>query len=251
MGLRAFVLASGLALPALASATTVTPPPEYRFRQANDRARAGDYPAAIAEYEALAAAGTESASLYWNWAQAAGSRGERGESLWALLRARELDPGDRAVVREVERLRASLNLDPAEIAPEPLISAARFGRSLRLDLIAIALLALSVVLHAWTRLCSPKPALRTLALASLGLGLLAGILPAASGMARPTAVVVRRGAPLLDAASPTASSVGALREGEVVPILEASGDWVRLEDSSGARGWAARADVRPLRAPSP
>jgi hypothetical protein len=228
----ALVLAAGIALP----------PPE-RFRAANERARAGDYPAAIAEYEALAAAGVESASLYWNWAQAASSRGARGEALWAVLRARELDPGDRAVSREVERLRASLNLDPAEIAPEPLLAAARFARRFRLDLLALALLLGSAALRALAPRGSPG---RTAAAACLALGLLAAAVPASSELARPTAVVVRRGAPLMDAASPTAATVGSLREGEVVPLLDAGPDWVRIEDSSGARGWAARADLRPL-----
>lgn len=228
------------------AAAAAVPAPQQRFRAANDRARAGDYPAAIAEYEALASAGVESASLYWNWAQAAASRGERGEALWALLRARELDPGDRAVAREVERLRASLNLDPAEIAPEPLLAAARFGRRFRLDLAALVLLVGSAVLQAWAGRSSRGAGLRAAALAGLGLGLLAGAVTTASELARPTSVVVRRGAPLLDAASPTASPVGSLREGEAVPVLDASADWVRIEDSSGARGWAARADLRPL-----
>ena len=119
------------------------PPADDRFREANDLARAGDYPKAIALYGELAASGQESASLYWNWAQAATARGAQGEALWALLRARELDPGDRAVVRDVERLREALNLDPAEIAPEPLAAAGRFARRFRLDLVALALLALS------------------------------------------------------------------------------------------------------------
>jgi hypothetical protein len=72
------------------------------------------------------------------------------------------------------------------------------------------------------------------------------LVPVASAFARPTGAVVRRGAPLLDAASPTAEAVGTLREGEVVPILERSGDYVRVEDSSGARGWAVATDVRTV-----
>jgi hypothetical protein len=73
----------------------------------------------------------------------------------------------------------------------------------------------------------------------------------AGALARPTAVVVRRGAPLLDAASPSADAAGALREGEVVPVLAESAGYVRIEDSSGARGWAAADDVRRLdRAPA-
>ena len=74
----------------------------------------------------------------------------------------------------------------------------------------------------------------------------AAVVPVAGSIGRPTGTVVRRGAPLLDAASPTAETSGTLREGEVVPILEVSGNYVRVEDSSGARGWALASDVRSL-----
>ena len=60
------------------------------------------------------------------------------------------------------------------------------------------------------------------------------------------AAAVHRGTPLLEAASPTAEPVGTLREGEVVPILQRSGGYVRIEDSSGARGWARAEQVRPI-----
>ena len=240
---RLSLLAAALASPLFAA------PAAERFREANDLVRAGDYPKAMALYGDLAASGQESASLYWNWAQAATARGASGEALWALLRARELDPGDRAVVRDVERLRETLNLDPAEIAPEPLAAAGRAARRFRLDLAALALLALSLGAHALVRV---RPEIRwalTAARATFALGLLAAAVPVASSFARPTAAVVRRGAPLLDAASPTAEATGSLREGEVVPILEASGAWLRVEDNAGARGWAHSADIRRLDAP--
>jgi hypothetical protein len=243
---RVGLLAAALASPLFAA------PADERFREANDLVRAGDYPKATAVYGELAASGQESASLYWNWAQAATARGASGEALWALLRARELDPGDRAVVRDVERLREALNLDPAEIAPEPLAAAGRAARRFRLDLVALALLALSLGAHALARL---RPGARwalTTARATLALGCLAAAVPVAASFARPTAAVVRRGAPLLDAASPTAESTGSLREGEVVPILEASGTWLRVEDNAGARGWTHVDDVRRLdAAPAP
>jgi hypothetical protein len=223
-------------------------PPET-FRRANELARGGDYPKAIALYGELAAGGAESASLYWNWGQAAAARGAIGEAFWALLRARELSPGDRAVAREIERLREAANLDPAELAPEPLAAVARFVRRFRLDLVGLGLLAASLVVHAVLRIRGARfspAAVWTL----LALGLACAAAPLAATLARPTGVVVRRQAPLADAASPTAEAIGALREGEVVPILEASGDYLRVEDSSGARGWALADDVRPLdRAP--
>jgi hypothetical protein len=237
------LLAAGLAVASPAA------PEDERFREANDLVRAGDYPKAIAAYGALAASGQESASLYWNWAQAATARGASGEALWALLRARELDPGDRAVVRDVERLREALNLDPAEIAPEPLAAAARFSRRFRLDLLGAALVVLSVLAHGFGRLRSGPRWPFSMAGAALALGLLSAAVPIVGSYARPTAVVVRRGAPLVDAASPSAEATGSLREGEVVPVLEASGEWLRVEDNAGARGWAHAADVRRLDAP--
>ena len=221
--------------------------PQALFRKAGEMVRGGDHPKAIATYEQLAASGFESASLYWNWAQSAAARGSIGEALWALLRARELDPSDRAVSREIERLRESANLDRAELTPDPLSSMARASRRLRLDLIAVLLLAVSVAAHAghkWRR-----ARLAPLAWASIALGLAFSVVPVAGSFARPTGAVVRRGAPLLDAASPTAETVGTLREGEVVPVLESSGGYVRVEDSSGARGWALATDVRPLEGP--
>ncbi len=218
--------------------------PEDRFRQAGDAMRGGDYPKAVALYDSLSRSGAESASLYWNWAQAASARGALGEALWALLRARELDPSDRAVAREIERLREAANLDAAELSPEPLATAARTARQLRLDWIAVLLLALSVALHAAFRWRAAR--LAGLAWATLALGLVAALLPVAGAWARPLGAVVHRGAALLDAASPTAEVVGTLREGEVVPILGRSGGYVRVEDSSGARGWARSEDVRSI-----
>jgi hypothetical protein len=242
---RLALLAFAVARPALAG------PADDRFREANDLVRAGDYPKAIVLYQEIAASGEESASLYWNWAQAAAARGAQGEALWALLRARELDPGDRAVVRDVERLREGLNLDPAEMAPEPLSAVGRFARRFRLDLLALALLALSLFAHGLVRLGSGRRVAGRLAWSALALGLLAASVPVAASFARPTAAVVRRGAPLLDSASPTAEPTGSLREGEVVPVLEESGTWLRVEDNAGARGWAHAEDARRLDAPPP
>lgn len=225
--------------------------PGERFREANEAARGGDYPKAIAGYAELAASGAESASLYWNWAQAAAARGATGEALWGLLRARELEPGDAAVAREIGRVMEAANLDAAEIAPEPLAALGRWCRRLHLALAAMCLAGLSVALHGAARAWPRSRRLPGLSLSVLGLAALVGALPIAASFARPTAVVVRRGAPLLDAASPAAGSVGSLREGEVIPVLQESAGFLRVEDSSGARGWASAQDVRRLdRAPA-
>ena len=247
---RAVVAAIALAA-ALGDSAVHAATAQDRFRAANELARGADYPKAIVAYEELARSGFESAPLYWNWAQVAAARGATGEALWALLRARELDPGDRAVRRDIERLREGANLDRAEIAPEPLAALARESRRFRLDLIAVALMVVSLAAHAWLRLRGRRwaPRVAGLAWVTLALGLLVAVGPVVGSLARPTGAVVGRGARLLDAASLTAEAVGTLREGEVVPILASSGDYVRIEDSSGARGWALATDVRSLVAP--
>ena len=220
--------------------------PPARFREGNDLFRAGDVPKAIEAYRDVAMSGAESASLYWNWAAAALSRGHSGEALWALLRGREIEPGDRALSREIERLREAANLDPAEIAPVPLAAVRRLGRRFHLDLVSVALLAGSVILHALARRALGPGRLSIAADLTLGLGVLVAAVPLAGAFAQPTAAVVQAGAPLLDAASPTASTIGTLREGEVVVVLAESEGYLRIEDSSGARGWASTESVRSV-----
>lgn len=242
-------LAAALVALSTAPLRAAAPSPQQRFREAADLARSGDYPKALAAYRELAESGPESASLYWNWAQAAAARGAQGEALWALLRARELSPGDGAVGREIARVREGLNLDPAEIAPEPLAGLGRFCRRFQLGALGLALAVLSLAFHLLARLTPTRRWPLTAAGTSLAIGLLLAALPLLAARARPTAVVMRRGAPLLDAASVTAQQLAALREGEVVPVLEASQGFLRIEDSSGSRGWTAVEDLRRLDRP--
>jgi Bacterial SH3 domain len=221
---------------------------ESRFQAANEAARAGDLPRAIEGYRELATGGDESASLYWNWAQVAAQRGTLGEGLWALLRGRAVEPHDSRLGQEIDRLREAASLDPAEISPEPLAGIARVGRRMRLGWIALLAALASVVCHAVarrTRAGWAKPAAWTVS----ALTVVVAAVPLVGALARPTAVVARPDAPLLESASSTASSVGELREGEVVPILAESAGYLRVEDSSGARGWAREADVWSLDRP--
>jgi hypothetical protein len=221
---------------------------ESRFRAANEAARTGDLLRAIEGYRELATAGHESASLYWNWAQVAAARGALGEGLWALLRGRTVEPHDARLGQEIDRLRQAASLDPAEISPEPLAGIARLGRRLHLGWVALLAALASVVCHALarrTRLAWAGPAAWTVS----ALTVAAAAVPLVGSLARPTAVVTRAAAPLLESASSTASSVGELREGEVLPILAESAGYLRVEDSSGARGWAREADVWRLDRP--
>ena len=218
--------------------------PDQRFREAPALARAGDTEGAVAIYRQLAVSGHESGSLYWNWAQAAQGRGALGEALWALMREREVEPGDTAAGREIERLRTVLNLDPAELSPSPLASVGRLVRRLHLALLAAILLAGSLGAHAFARFARPLRGPVAAAWTSLALGTVAALGVWLGSLTPPVAIVVRRDAQLLDAASPTASVLGTMREGEAVPVLDVSAEYLHVQDSSGARGWVLAEDVR-------
>ncbi len=237
---------------ALIAAVAATSAPaetaEERFRAATSAVRSGDAPAGVRLFRELASTGVASPSLYWNWAQAAAARGHLGEAVWALLRCRQLDPGDGSVARELHRLRQLANLSPAETSPQPLAELAHHAHRFRAGSLTVALFALSLLLHVAARWLLPAArwpvagAWTALALA-LVLAVPAALAPWA---ARPLAAVVRPGAPILDAASPTAGILATLREGEVVPVLTRSGPYLRIQDSSGARGWALAEEVWPL-----
>jgi len=92
-----------------------------------------------------------------------------------------------------------LNLDPAEIAPEPLAAAGRIARRFRLGLFALVLLAVWVMAHGLAR---ARPGLRgagTTARAAVAVGLLVAAVLITGSFARPTGCRRAPGARLLDA----------------------------------------------------
>lgn len=212
--------------------------PSAAFRKGNEKAALSRWDEAIEEYGRLKDAGVRAPALYWNWAQAAAASGKKGEALWALLRAQDLAPRDPSLTREMERLRAELGLDPSELSRGLLGDACALARRFRFDWLALFAIAGSVLL-ALRR--SPRAALAT---SLLGLALVAPFFMVS--WREPRGVVVRRDAPLVDAPRKDAVSLASLREGEVVPVLEESGDYVKIQDASGARGFAHQDDVRRI-----
>ena len=208
------------------------------FRRGNESAARSRWDDAIIDYGRLAEEGVRAPSLYWNWAQAAAASGRRGEALWALLQARDLAPRDSSVARDLERLRGELGLDPSEVSLGFLGDARAMARHFRFDGLAIAAFLLSMVA---ALLKKPGSAL---AGASFLIGLLL-ITPVLAGQWREArGVVVQKDAPLVDIPREDAVALANLREGEVVPLLGEEGDYVRIQDASGARGFAHKNDVR-------
>ncbi len=225
-------------LASLASAQAEAP--SAIFRRGNEQAAKSRWDDAIVEYGRLVKEGVRAPSLYWNWAQAASASGRRGEALWAFMNARELTPGDASTIREVERVRGELGLDPSEISLGALGDLRMLARRFRFDFLALAAFLVSAI-----SVITRRPSL-----AFSRLGFLVGLLFAApflTGSWRdPHGVVVQKDAPLVDAPRTDAVALANLREGEVVPILEDAGEYVKIQDASGARGFAHKDDVRRI-----
>jgi hypothetical protein len=217
--------------------------PTVVFRRGNENAAHSRWDDAILEYGRLAESGVGAPSLYWNWAQAASASGRKGEALWALMRARDLTPTDTSMIRETERLRGELGLDPSEMSLGLLGDLRMLARRFRFDGLAIAALFLSVL-----ALLGKKPR-ASLSLGSLLLGLLLATPSFLGSWREPRGVVVQKDAPLVDAPRTDALALANLREGEVVPLLGEEGDYVRIQDASGARGFAHKNDVRKVGMP--
>ena len=179
-------------------------------------------------------------SLYWNWAQAASASGRKGEALWALMRGRELTPGDRGMIREGERLRGELGLDPSEVSLGFLGDLRILARRFRFDALALVAFLISLITAVG------KKSRSSLSLGALLAGLLFGAPFVAGSWREPRGVVVQKDAPLMDAARNDAVALANLREGEVVPLLGEEGEYVKIQDASGARGFAHKDDVRRI-----
>lgn len=214
--------------------------PTAAFRRANESAARSQWDEALAAYAQLEKTGPHAPSLYWNWAQTASASGRKGEALWAALRARELAPTDSSLNREIERLRGELGLDPSEISLGLLGDLRVYARRFRLDIVAILMFLVSIGVLVGKK---PHPGASRAAFAAgalLALPFLLGV------WREPRGVIVQKDAPLLDIARNDAIALANLREGEAVPLLAEEGEYVRIQDASGARGFAHRADVRKI-----
>ncbi len=214
--------------------------PSVAFRRGNEDASRRRFDDAMLEYARLAKQGVRAPSLYWNWAQVASAKGRKGEALWALLCAQDLTPVDFSISRELERLRGELGLDPSEVSLGLLGDASVIARRFRFDALAIIALVLSMVA---TLGRNPRPSWSRAGLLG-GLLLVSPLL--ASTLREPRGVVVQKDAPLMDTPQTDAVALANLREGEVVPLLGEEGDYVRIQDASGARGFAHKNDVRRI-----
>jgi len=243
-----------LLLPAIASAQRGQTL-EQLFEAGNQAAFAGDHEAAIRHYQRLVEAGVEDADLSFNLGTVYAQSGQYGRAIQHFERALRFDPGDDDAQKSLEDARDVLITRRAEAEGEAVLDEGRgFGEDLvrpfHEPLLAILLLVLELLFFGFWLLR------RRAARGKLGLtigAVVVGTLFLAVGLGLLTkrgffrdgepAVVVRDRAELREGPDPRAARRGVAREGESAAILDADGDFLRVELGSGARGWLAKSDV--------
>lgn len=237
-------------LAALLLSAAAGEPAELRFERGNALYRAGDFGAAAAEYEALAAEGFSSPSLHLNLGNARWRLGRRGPAVASWERALRLDPSDDDAS---ENLRAARRDDPDRaLVGEPTLVARIVGRTG--DGLATACFLLpwwilwgALALRA-RRVGRARRALGLLALvAALGV-LTGGSLLAGRAQERrfPLAVVTSPTVQVRAGPSPALKSAFELHEGTRLRVRGLSGDFALVRLDGGLEGWVTRSAIEPL-----
>jgi tetratricopeptide (TPR) repeat protein len=221
------------------------------FFQGNGAYAAEQFAGAAAAYEAVRAAGVESASLYFNLGNTYARVGDRGRALLNYERARRLAPGDPDLHANMEFVRG----DQPDDAAFPLWVtlglplASRFGSDALLGLAAVAWWGLMAGLIV-VRL---RPAARR-ATAWVVVG--AAVFLALSGSAvayrivhvdQPAWAAVLRDVPVRFEPNETGTTHFDAVPGTVVEIVTERGGWAQVaRRSDGRRGWVPREGIERL-----
>jgi tetratricopeptide (TPR) repeat protein len=219
--------------PAASALAQNDPDPLIRWEEANQAYRGGAFDDAVEVYRELLEVHADP-NLEANLAAALWRRGDRGEALLRYQRALELAPRDRAMRRNVERLRSELGDPPG-------------GRSrmtailgwVRLDELLTLLLAASTVSvglfvlarrHRWASRMAVVTVVVAIAIGIVAVGHGLVLAPKNQAMALETLAL---------SAEPGGPPIAAVAEGSVVTLLEADDGTARIQAPGLPAGWVA------------
>jgi tetratricopeptide (TPR) repeat protein len=246
--------ASGLVLALLALA-----PPgqvaaqEEIFAQGNQLYQQGDFVGAVSAYEAVLAAGFESAALHYNLGNAYFKAGDLGRAILAWERARVRTPSDPDVLANLELAR-SLTADAIEPLPRFwLVSALSwwvglFPRGLLLVTVAVGWLAVGggVTLRILSRRSDVRRVATWAAIAGSAATLLLGtnLLARELGLGRAErGVILADVVPVRSApAEEDDLTLFEIHEGTLIRVDQRAGSWAEVVLEDGKVGWVP-ADV--------
>jgi len=236
ISLMAAILALGIAGPARAESHGTS------FDEANRSYSEGHYADAVTDFETLARSRGWSAPLLYDLANAYAQEGKVGLSVLNYERAQVLAPRDPDIAANLAYVRAKAGL-PAPVQPWY----QRFARTFSLTtwtLFAISGFWLACVAFLAGRKWRVRRLFHAAAFATLvGVSTVAAAVVLDQDLDH-AVIVESKTAPVRVSPFDTAASEVALSEGEEVSIIGRHGDFVRVRDGQGRRGWVQSAAVQ-------
>jgi hypothetical protein len=230
------------------------------FTEANASFFQGDYPTAIARYEALVEAGVDDADVHYNLGTAYARDDRCGAAIVAFQRSLRLSAGDDAAEANLRACQTQLGKRRAQKDGEATVETRppwtdALLRGVSIDGLGWFALVLNVALFALllARRLTMRETLRlTLSVSAslVGLVLVLGLsaVAAKAEWFRPgrSAIVLRENAPLREGPDPRARTRAEGLEGEAGRVLQSEGGFVRVRLTRGPEGWMERGDVAAL-----
>ncbi len=223
---------------------------EAAFTQANQLYEKGNYSAAAAAYEKLAAGGRVSAALLFNEGNAWFKSGKTGQAIAAYRAALEISPRDPDIKANLRFARDQVKTTRP---PRP----SKWLRWVRLLTLNEWSVAFSTAVAGWFALLilrtaqpSLKPALGgyTGGLGIASLGVAVGLAFAArQDLVDATAVVILPEAVIRHGPFDESKSYFTVPDGAELAFVESRGDWVEVMDGSRRLGWVPRREVAILK----
>lgn len=222
--------------------TAVTP---QLFDQAGAAYSTGEFDRAAELYEELIADIGYTPNILYNLANSYAGAGKTGAAILNYERAARLAPGDSDILGNLHSIKNNQGLFEPEPTPlERLASLAGMNQWLVTGLTAFGvgatLLLLALPFHIAKRIQAPVLATCTVLL------VLSWFCATLHYRGWQAFIVMEPDTRLTISPFAGASSVGEIKEGSTVFALERHGNFIRMRDESGRKGWLAQTAVQPI-----
>ena len=198
------------------------------FYAGNSKYEAGDYTAAIQEYEGALASGYSSGPLYFNLGNAYFKQGKTGKAILNYERARRLIPRDSDLNTNYDYARQMVKYSAG--------TSKIFFTINELCLIAALLFLLALLAGLWRRYYLS-------ALLIIFLSLAVFFLIKQAEAVDKEAVVISASSPAYFEPRKDATVHYNLYEGAAVYLVSRDGDWYKVRSADGKSGWVVRQDM--------
>lgn len=252
MNLKPILLALGLFTLGLGHAQD-----QGLFAEATQHYNQGEYPQALANYTQILENGEHSAALYFNMGNCHYKMGNIGPSIYFYEKALLLAPMDREILNNLAyaqnmRLDAIQEMPKGELAElyEKTVSRLTYDQWAYVAVVLIMLFVLSYLCYYFLRPANQKRMALVSGLLALGLcalSLVFAVLERQRFNKDDPAIVYAKEARVSSEPNAGSGTLFTLHEGSKVQVLEALGDWEKIQLADGQTGWILADKIKKIK----